>query len=353
LANKEIVNSLQESKNEITNEMISQIRNNYLMPLASRIENLVKIIEVYIKNSGQIGEAYRVATRGGKQAAANAAYNSLKTDINIQNFYTQVVQQYYQLRKDITGETIEDIVYVELKTPDKTTTVWKEVQGISLEKLLSVGKVNFNKYGNVNINITNAQVRSLMYTKTKRKKKNITISSADYKDIFRGSKSIIKRVNKELAAKKNTEYQGKIVPYLSNGTVAETIKRLQEENKGRSFYNLTQQDWENELKITSLNMKSGALGGDVGNKQIKAASTSGSPFHIGGLDELARKLRNFHDQVLKLSTVDELKKVVSIFFTNNFEKAKNKNAEVIDKEVLNNIDKTVMNLLKKSKNLTK
>lgn len=349
MANREIVNSLQESKNEVTNEMVLQIKNNYLMPLASRIENLIKIIEVYLKNSGQIGEAYRTAPKGGKQAAANAAYNSLKTDINIQNFYTQVVQQYYQLRKDITGETIEDIIYVELKTPDKTTTVWREVQGISLEKLLSVGKVSFNKFGNVNININNPQVRSLMYTKTGRKKKGITISSTDYKDIFRDSRSIIRKVNKELAAKKNTEYQGKIVPYLSNGTVAETIKRLQEENKGRSYYNLTKQEWEEELKITSLNMKSGALGGDVGNKQIKAASASGSPFHIGGLDELARKLRNFHDQVLKLSTVDELKKVVSIFFTNNFEKAKNKNAETIDKEVLNNIDKTIMGLLKKVK----
>lgn len=349
MAGNIIVSSLEESKNEITNEMISQIKDNYLMPLTSRIENLVKLIEIYLKNSGQIGEAYRVATKGGKQAAANAAYNSLKTDINIQNFYNQVVQQYYQLRKDITGETIEDIIYIELKTPNKKNTVWREVQGISLEKLLSVGKVNFNQYGNANINITNAQVRSLIYTKTKRKRKNITISSTNYKDIFEGSKSIIKKVNKELAAKKNTEYQGKIVPYLSNGTVAETIKRLQEENKGRSFYNLTQQEWENELKITSLNMKSGALGGDVGNKQIKAASASGSPFHIGGLDELSRKLRNFYNQVMKLSNFDELKKIVSIFFTNNFDKAKEKNAEAIDEEVLNNIDKTVMSLLKKVK----
>lgn len=349
MAGNIIVNSLEESKNEITNEMISQIKNNYLMPLASRIDNLVKLIEIYLKNSGQIGEAYRVATKGGKQAAANAAYNSLKTDINIQNFYTQVVQQYYQIRKDITGETIEDIIYIELKTPKKKTKIWREVQGISLEKLLSVGKVNFNQYGNANINITNAQVRSLMYTKTKRKKKNITISSTNYNNIFEGSKSIIKRVNKELAAKKNTEYQGKIVPYLSNGTVAETIKRLQEENKGRSFYNLTQQEWEDELKVTSLNMKSGALGGDVGNKQIKAASASGSPFHIGGLDELARKLRNFYNQVMKLSNFDELKKIISIFFTNNFEKAKNNNAEVIDTEVLKNIDQTITSLLKKVK----
>ena len=45
MANREIVNSLQESKNEITNEMVLQIKNNYLMPLASRIENLIKIIE--------------------------------------------------------------------------------------------------------------------------------------------------------------------------------------------------------------------------------------------------------------------------------------------------------------------
>lgn len=349
MAGNIIVNSLEKSKNEITNEMISQIKNNYLMPLASRIDNLVKLIEIYLKNSGQIGEAYRAATKGGKQAAANAAYNSLKTDINIQNFYTQVVQQYYQIRKDITGETIEDIIYIELKTPKKKTKIWREVQGISLEKLLSVGKVNFNQYGNANINITNAQVRSLMYTKTKRKKKNITISSTNYNNIFEGSKSIIKRVNKELAMKKNTEYQGKIVPYLSNGTVAETIKRLQEENKGRSFYSLTQQEWEDELKITSLNMKSGALGGDVGNKQIKAASASGSPFHIGGLDELARKLRNFYNQVMKLSNFDELKKIISIFFTNNFEKAKNNNAEVIDTEVLKNIDQTITSLLKKVK----
>ena len=34
---------------------------------------------------------------------------------------------------------------------------------------------------------------------------------------------------------------------------------------------------------------------------------------------------------------------------NNFEKKKNKNAETIDQEVLNNIDKTIMNLLKKIK----
>ena len=340
MAKNEVDRLLEDVFQDIKKDEVEEIKKK-LQKYAQELKGLVEQIEVYLKRD--TGHEIKQAYKNGGNEGAKEKFSSImniyigqKNQINIDNFYRTVVKKYYKIRKDMTGETIKESIFINLTDPESKKTIWKENTEITLDQLLEtgIGTVNFDETGNANISITNKQMREL-----NKKITNNRVKSYNYGYIFDASKSLIDSHNQ--AGKEN--YNQNQVTYIqwSNGTVAETIKRLNIKNR-KTFFNeyLKTGEWEKQLDITSKNTRSGALGPDTGDWQVKASSLNAT-FKIGNLDELARKVRKFYKAIEKLSNKHQLQKLIEIFFLNNKERVKMKTDTELQTYVKNKVEKTL------------